>query len=78
MVNQQSGKMTKGCGIKVNYLSSHPENGKENTLGNIQKSLPAACQPKSINLFFGALPMSTGILKSRWGLIKHIRKWWAR
>jgi hypothetical protein len=31
---------------KVNYLSSHPGNGKENILGNIQKSLLAACQPK--------------------------------
>lgn len=50
-MNQQSGKISQvltieGCRVKVNYLSSHPENGKENTLGNIQKSLLAACQPK--------------------------------
>ncbi len=50
-VNQQSGKISQiltieGCRVKVTYLSSHPENGKENILGNIQKSLLAACQPK--------------------------------
>jgi hypothetical protein len=51
MVNQQSGKVSQvltieGCRVKVNYLSSRPRNGKENILGNIQKSLLAACQPK--------------------------------
>lgn len=50
-VNQQSGKISQvltieGCRVKVNYLSSHPKNGKENILDNIQKSLLAACQPK--------------------------------
>ena len=50
-VNQQSGKISQvltieGCRVKVNYLSSRPGNGKENILGNIQKSLLAACQPK--------------------------------
>ncbi len=50
-VNQQSSKISQvltieGCRVKVNYLSSHPGNGKENILGNIQKSLLAACQPK--------------------------------
>ena len=52
-VNQQSGKISQvltieGCRVKVNFLSSHPGtgNGKENILGNIQKSLLAACQPK--------------------------------
>ena len=48
-MNQQSGKisqvlMIEGCRVKVNYLSSH--SGKGNILGNIQKSLLAACQPK--------------------------------
>ncbi len=50
-MNQQSGKISQvltieGCRVKVNYLSSHPGNRKENILGNIQKSLLAACQPK--------------------------------
>jgi hypothetical protein len=49
--NQQSGKISQiltieGCRVKVNYLSSRPGNGKENILGNIQKSLLTACQPK--------------------------------
>ena len=35
-----------GCRVKVNYLSSRPGSGKENILGNIQKSLLAACQTK--------------------------------
>ena len=47
-VNQQSNKISQvltieGCRVKVNYLSSSPGNGKENILGNIQKSLLAAC-----------------------------------
>lgn len=50
-MNQQSNKisqvlMIEGCRVKVNYLSSRPGNEKENILGNIQKSLLAACQPK--------------------------------
>ena len=35
-----------GCRVKINYLPSCLEKRKENVLGNIQKSLLAACQPK--------------------------------
>ena len=50
-MNQQSGKISQvltieGCSVKVNYLSSDSGNRKENVLGNIQKSLLAACHPK--------------------------------
>jgi hypothetical protein len=50
-MNQQTSKKSQvltieGCRVKVNYLSSRLGNGKENVLGNIQKSLLAACHPK--------------------------------
>lgn len=35
-----------GCRVKINYLPSCLEKRKENVLGNIQKSLLAACQTK--------------------------------
>ena len=51
LINQQTNKRTQvltieGCRVKINYLPSCLEKGKENVLGNIQKSLLAACQPK--------------------------------
>jgi hypothetical protein len=49
LMNQQTNRRTQvltieGCRVKVNYLPS--EKRKENILGNIQKSLLAACQTK--------------------------------
>jgi len=38
--------MIEGCRVKINYLPSRLEKRKENVLGNIQKSLLAACQSK--------------------------------
>lgn len=35
-----------GCRVKINYLPSRLEKRNENVLGNIQKSLLAACQTK--------------------------------
>ncbi|BAK98144.1 hypothetical protein OBV_36280 [Oscillibacter valericigenes Sjm18-20] len=48
-MNQQTDGRTQvltieGCRVKINYLPS--EKRKENVLGNIQKSLLAACQTK--------------------------------
>lgn len=50
-INQQSNRSTQvltidGCSVKINYLPSCIETRKENVLGNIQKSLLAACQTK--------------------------------
>lgn len=50
-MNQQTNGKTQvltieGCRVKINYLPSCLEKRKENVLGNIQKSLLAACQPK--------------------------------
>lgn len=50
-MNQQAGKSSQvltidGCRVKINYLSSRTEEGNENVLGHIQKSLLAACQTK--------------------------------
>ena len=49
-MNQQTSKRSQvltieGCNVKVNYLSADSGNRKENVLGNIQKSLLAACHP---------------------------------
>lgn len=49
LMNQQTDRRTQvltieGCHVKVNYLPSEKRN--ENVLGNIQKSLLAACQTK--------------------------------
>ena len=51
LINQQTNKRTQvltieGCRVKINYLPSNIEKRKENVLGNIQKSLLAACQSK--------------------------------
>lgn len=50
-INQQTDGRTQvltieGCRVKINYLPSCLEKRKENVLGNIQKSLLAACQTK--------------------------------
>ena len=49
LTNQQSNGKSQvltieGCRVKINYLPSCIETRKENALGNIQKSLLAACQ----------------------------------
>jgi hypothetical protein len=51
LMNQQTDRRTQvltieGCRIKINYLPSRLEKRNENVLGNIQKSLLAACQTK--------------------------------
>ena len=51
LMNQQAGKSSQvltidGCRVRINYLSSRTEEGSENVLCHIQKSLLAACQSK--------------------------------
>lgn len=51
LMNQKTDSRTQvltieGCRVKINYLPSYLEKRKENVLGNIQKSLLAACQSK--------------------------------
>ena len=51
LMNQQTDRSPQvltieGCRVKINYLPSCFEKGKENVLDNIQKSLLAACQRK--------------------------------
>ncbi|MBE6905081.1 MAG: hypothetical protein E7476_02220 [Ruminococcaceae bacterium] len=51
LMNQQTDRRTQiltieGCRVKIKYLPPCLEKRNENVLGNIQKSLLAACQTK--------------------------------